>query len=86
MIKEIQIKNLKCFKSIDITIAPLTILAGINSMGKSTVIESLLLLRESYLKRQNSISSGENRIPSFICVLVMAAMFFVILAIMISLV
>lgn len=65
MIKEIQIKNFKCFKSISITVAPLTILAGINSMGKSTVIESLLLLRESYLKRQNAISSEENRIPSF---------------------
>lgn len=65
MIKKIQINNFKCFKFVDVNITPLTILAGINSMGKSTVIESLLLLRESYLKRQNSISSGENRIPSF---------------------
>lgn len=49
MLKTIQLTNFKCFKSKTIEIKPLTILSGLNSMGKSTIIESLLVLRQSYL-------------------------------------
>ncbi|SIT07233.1 DUF3696 domain-containing protein [Neptunomonas antarctica] len=50
MIKEIKLKNFKCFKEKSIALKPLTFLSGINGMGKSTIIQSLLLLRQSYGK------------------------------------
>lgn len=53
MITRLSLTNFKCFKSCDIKIAPLTVLAGINSVGKSTVIESMLLLRESQKRSEN---------------------------------
>ena len=49
MIREINLDNYKCFKnSGNIEIKPLTILCGINSSGKSTVIKSLLTLKQTY--------------------------------------
>lgn len=47
MISEISLHNFKCFKDKSIPIKPLTFLSGINGMGKSTIIQSLLLLRQS---------------------------------------
>lgn len=51
MISAITMKNFKCFQDQTIRISPLTLLSGINSSGKSTVIQSLLLLRQSYNER-----------------------------------
>lgn len=48
MIKKIQLKNFKVFEDEDIELAPLTLITGINGMGKSSVIQSLLLLKQSY--------------------------------------
>lgn len=50
MIRRIGLTNLKCFKEQSLTLRPLTLLTGVNGMGKSTVIQSLLLLRQSYLQ------------------------------------
>lgn len=50
MIKEIHIKNFKCFEDFILPMQQVNILAGINGMGKSTVIQSLLLLRQSVRK------------------------------------
>jgi len=49
MIDEILLRNFKCFESASIPLRELTLLAGLNGMGKSSVIQSLLLLRQSYL-------------------------------------
>ncbi|KGN91300.1 hypothetical protein HQ45_00535 [Porphyromonas crevioricanis] len=43
----LRIRNFKCFYDIDIPLGSLTILAGKNGSGKSTVIQSLLLLRRT---------------------------------------
>lgn len=43
----LEIKNFKCFENISVPFRNLTTLAGTNGMGKSTVIQSLLLLRQS---------------------------------------
>lgn len=51
MIKSIELENFKCFPSIQVDCAPLTIITGINGMGKSSVIQSLLLLRQSFDER-----------------------------------
>ena len=47
MIKSIQLMNFKSFESEEIPLAPLTILMGENGVGKSSIIQSLLLLRQS---------------------------------------
>lgn len=63
MLKSISLENYKCFKDkTDIDIAPLTILCGANSSGKSSILKSLLMLKQSYENSSsfNSISlNGE---------------------------
>ena len=51
MITSLNIKNFKAFKEADLSFANLTLLSGLNGMGKTTVIQSLLLLRQSYEKK-----------------------------------
>lgn len=48
MIDELRLRNFKCFREAKVRLAPLTLLTGINGAGKSSVIQSLLLLRQSY--------------------------------------
>lgn len=59
MLTAIQIKNFKCFQSEDFTLAPLTLLSGLNSTGKSSVLQSLLLLRQSYKDGGNIRLNGD---------------------------
>ena len=47
MIESLQIKNFKCFFDAVVPFKKLTILAGANGGGKSTVIQSLLLLKQT---------------------------------------
>ena len=50
MIQSIRLTNFKCFEQQEIDLRSLTLLAGINSSGKSTIVQSLLLLRQSFLE------------------------------------
>lgn len=47
MINLIHLKNFKCFNDISLSLANLNIFTGLNGMGKSTVIQSILLLKQS---------------------------------------
>jgi predicted ATPase len=48
MLKSISLENYKCFKDkTDINVAPLTVLCGVNSSGKSSILKSLLVLKQS---------------------------------------
>ncbi len=47
MISQMNLKNFKCFGSQNINLSNLTLLTGINGCGKSSVIQSLLALRQS---------------------------------------
>lgn len=49
MINKLQLENFKIHKSISVDFNYLTLLAGINSSGKSSIIQSLLLLRQSFV-------------------------------------
>ena len=49
MIKKINLRNFKLHNETQIEISNLTILTGMNGMGKSSIIQSLLLLRQSFL-------------------------------------
>ena len=48
MLKNLYIENFKCFESENINFEKLTVFAGENGSGKSTVIQSLLLLKQSH--------------------------------------
>lgn len=57
MLKNISLKNFKAFKNLeDLEIRPLTVLCGVNSGGKSSILKSLLLLKQSY---ENSSATNE---------------------------
>lgn len=51
MISRLTIQNFKAFENQSFILPPLTLLAGLNGVGKSTVIQSLLLLRQSFQQR-----------------------------------
>lgn len=50
MIEHIQLKNFKVSRDVSLNIAPLTVLAGLNGAGKSTSLQALALLRQSFGK------------------------------------
>jgi predicted ATPase len=52
MITELHIRNFKSHADTALSLRPLMLLAGMNGSGKSSVIQSLLLLRQSYKKQQ----------------------------------
>jgi len=64
MISHVRIERFKCFEDQLITFSKLTLLAGANGAGKSTAIQSILLLRQSRLEdnitdRQRLVLNGD---------------------------
>src|SRR4051794_18484493 len=57
MLEQLQLTNFKCFEKSAIPLGSLTLLSGLNGMGKSSVIQSLLLLRQSW--EQGLLQSGQ---------------------------
>ena len=48
MIKKIALKNFKCFHDkTEVEVNPLTILCGTNSSGKSSILKSILLIKQT---------------------------------------
>lgn len=47
MIRRIGFRNFKCFEALELEIAPLTLFTGFNAGGKSTTIQTLLLLEQT---------------------------------------
>lgn len=56
MITRLKIKNFKSHKNTDLEFGNLTLLTGLNSSGKSSVIQVFLLLRQSFIK--NRLNKG----------------------------
>ncbi len=48
MIHRLRLQNYKCFEDQSLEFKALTLLSGLNGTGKSSVLQSLLLLRQSY--------------------------------------
>ena len=48
MIEKIELRNFKCFETLSLTCSPLTLLCGMNGTGKSSVLQALLVLRQSF--------------------------------------
>lgn len=61
MIKNITINNFKCFLDASINLNRLTILAGSNAVGKSTIIQALLLIRQTI----DRLKSEHNNLKDF---------------------
>ncbi|WP_075343283.1 AAA family ATPase [Tenacibaculum agarivorans] len=47
MLKKIELSNYKAFENVEIPIKPITILLGANSVGKSSIIQSLLMFQQT---------------------------------------
>lgn len=45
-LQEISIRGFKCFRALDLPVAGLTVLSGFNASGKSTTLQSLLLMAQ----------------------------------------
>lgn len=62
MLDALTLHNFKAFQAQKLEFKPLTLLTGLNGVGKSTVIQALLLLRQSYLdqvlNRDHTRNSG----------------------------
>lgn len=50
MITSLTLRNFKAFKHQTLVFRPLTLLSGLNSTGKSSILQALLLLRQSSQK------------------------------------
>ncbi len=48
MLRNIKLTNFKCFEWLSLDCAPINLLCGLNGMGKSSVIQALLTLRQSF--------------------------------------
>lgn len=63
MIKKIQVKNFKCFENQSVECRELNLFTGVNGMGKSTLIQTLLMFRQTYerkgsLQDENMLLNG----------------------------
>ena len=54
MISDLELKNFKCFEKIRIDLKSVNLFTGVNGVGKSTVIQALLLLRQSFFTDSES--------------------------------
>ena len=59
MICKISINGLKSIESAELDLQPFTLLVGMNSSGKSTVIQSLLLAIQNISEKQKSPLNGQ---------------------------
>ena len=48
MLTNIKLENFKCFERLDLDCRPLNLLCGLNGTGKSSVLQALLVLRQSF--------------------------------------
>lgn len=48
MLRTVTLTHFKCFQQLDLDCAPLNLLCGLNGMGKSSIIQALLVLRQSF--------------------------------------
>ena len=56
MITEVYLRNFKCWRSLSLKAAAITLLTGMNGMGKSSILQALLILRQS--KQSGELDGG----------------------------
>src|SRR5437868_4684804 len=62
MLTKMRLGNFKSWKDLDIDLAPITLLFGKNSSGKSSILQALLLLKQTVnsTDRQQHLNFGGN--------------------------
>lgn len=55
MINKIELSNFKCFKLLKLPLTELTLLAGSNASGKSSLLQALVILHQTI--RENELST-----------------------------
>jgi len=63
MLRALELTNFKCFAKQRVELGALTLLTGLNGMGKSTVLQSLLLLRQSDVLTQHLVDEFRDILP-----------------------
>lgn len=54
-----QLQNFRSFEDTgSIELAPITVLCGANSSGKSSILKSILLVKQSSIERRSRLGSG----------------------------
>ncbi|MDE2929982.1 MAG: DUF3696 domain-containing protein [Chloroflexota bacterium] len=48
MLRSIRLTNFKCFEQLDLDCTMINLLCGLNGMGKSSIVQALLVLRQSF--------------------------------------
>ena len=48
MIRKLQLEAFKAFDRLDLSLGGLTLLSGLNSSGKSSILQAFALLRQSF--------------------------------------
>lgn len=54
MLNSLTLRYFKCFESLDLPLAPLTLLSGTNASGKSSVLQALVLLHQTMQEHESS--------------------------------
>lgn len=62
MLTQISIRGFKCFDNVDISLKNLTLLTGVNSSGKSSIIQAILLLMQQKEKGLNPLNGKYARL------------------------
>lgn len=52
MFNRIQLESFKCFRKLALPLAPITVLAGVNATGKSTILQALTLLHQTLAQNE----------------------------------
>lgn len=61
MINSLEIENFKCFEKETVPLNSVTILTGVNGVGKSTIIQSFLLIRQTFEVLSHNILTMVNK-------------------------
>lgn len=61
MLTKLELNNFKCFSRLDLPLAPLTLLAGLNNSGKSSVLQAICMLRQ-YQETADPILAGHGSV------------------------
>ena len=63
MLSRVDLVNFKCFEKLELRCAAINLLCGLNGMGKSSLLQALLVLRQSVetgeLNRGRLVLGGE---------------------------
>ena len=65
MLSKISLKNFKAFKEAEIEIKPITILIGPNNSGKSSLIQSIILIQQTLESSTNVINTKGKKFGNF---------------------